>query len=91
MYQRVVYAARGWLRTEPSIAHHVTNEDFVLLNNQLQKLELPLEYINRPFFIKVLSYGQTLSQIEPQEFIYLANRLRPYSPVHISILLKGSY
>lgn len=73
---------RGRQGTEQFASYHVSNEDFVLLNEQIQKIELNNDYIGKKYFVKVLSVGQTLSQVKALEFTYQANRLRPLAPVH---------
>jgi GTA TIM-barrel-like domain/Putative phage tail protein len=73
---------RGRQGTESSTALHHANEDFILIDN-LQKLELPIAYQGRKFYMKALSAGQTNSSVTPLEFTYQANRLRPLSPVHV--------
>lgn len=81
---------RGRLGTEGAVASHVMGEEFVLLDNNLAKENLPNSLIGLARLYKPVSVGKSLSDTTSVGFTYKANSLKPFSPVHIKGERDGS-
>lgn len=81
---------RGRLGTEGAIDTHTEAETFVLLDSRLAKIDIPNSLIGLGRKYKPVSIGSTLSQTTEQSFVYSAESLKPYSPVHIKGMRDGS-
>jgi hypothetical protein len=76
---------RGRMGTEHQIIEHQAGDRFVLLDNNLKKIPMSLYLLGVPIKIKVLAEDQELSDVEPVNFTWHANSLKPLSPVNIII------
>ncbi len=76
---------RGRYSTEDAIYSHKEGDRFILIDEHLKKLEIPISSIGQTKYIKAISYGQTLGQTKEIEFIYQGNCLKAFSPVGIHI------
>lgn len=81
---------RGRLGTENEISGHEIGDEFILLNGAIAKQNMPQGLIGLGRKYKAVSIGSTLGQTDSEDFIYNANALKPYSPVHISGGRDGS-
>jgi hypothetical protein len=75
---------RGRLGTEHEIDSHSVAERFVLINNALSKVEMPLDLIGLSRFYKAVSIGKTLAGTDEESFNYMGNTLKPYSVVALA-------
>ena len=71
---------RGCFGTENEILNHTAGEKFVLLSN-LVKIPASLNYLGVKKYYKCLSFGGDETNLVSKEFTYLANCLKPFSPV----------
>jgi hypothetical protein len=81
---------RGRLGTEHAVASHVVGEKFVLIDSRVHKITPQNNIIGLSRSYKPVSIGHTLGQTSAVDFIYRANSLKPYSPVHITGSRDGS-
>jgi hypothetical protein len=75
---------RGRLGTEHAIASHVTNDRFVLLDDAVQALTLPLGQWQQHWQVRAVTFGDSLNTGTVQALSVQANSLKPLSPVHAS-------
>jgi hypothetical protein len=75
---------RGRLGTEDKIATHITLESFILLDNLLVEVNISESFIGKSRKYKIVPVGKNLLEVEPIDFTYNANSLRPYNVVNIS-------
>jgi hypothetical protein len=71
---------RGCFGTENEILNHTAGEKFILLSN-LVKIPASLNYLGVKKYYKCLSFGGDETSLVSKEFTYLANCLKPLSPV----------
>lgn len=74
---------RGRFGTEGNLEHSA-GERFIMLDDNIVKLEIPLQYLGNQLWIKAVSFGKSLEDTEAVEITFAANSLKPYSPVYIS-------
>lgn len=81
---------RGRLGTEWAIGLHVAVERFVLLDNSVAAEIMPDYLIGLLRKYKGVSLGKTLESASVDDFIFKANSLKPYAPVHVAGVRDGS-
>lgn len=74
---------RGRQGTEHLTASHIAGEDFILLNENIKKISTANSFIGLQRFYKTVSFGNDIEDAAAVDFIYRANNLKPFSPVHI--------
>lgn len=74
---------RSLFSTKDEAHNHNAGDRFILLNNSVQKFELPLSAIKQNLLLKAVSFGNTLGETQEVEFKFLANNLKPFSVVNI--------
>jgi hypothetical protein len=72
---------RGRLGTEAAIAGHVVGERFVLLDDAVTPLTIPVSNIAQGWTIRAVSNGDSLSTGPQSTFTIAANGLKPLNPV----------
>jgi hypothetical protein len=75
---------RGRQGTENFIHNHQEGERFVLLSPALHTTSMSTNMIGRKIHYKAVTAGSSIEAAEEQEFIYQANSLKPFAPVHIT-------
>ena len=75
---------RGRQGTEKFINNHQEGERFVLLSPALHSVPMTTNMIGRKIHYKAVTAGSSIENTEEQEFIYQANSLKPFAPVHIA-------
>ncbi|MDX1949053.1 MAG: glycoside hydrolase TIM-barrel-like domain-containing protein [Rickettsiales bacterium] len=73
---------RGLFSTE-NFMNHNPAERFILLDDNITKIEIPANFIGSKFWIKAVSFGKSLDDVEAKEITFNANSLKPFSPVHL--------
>ncbi|OJW77971.1 phage tail protein [Thiobacillus sp. 65-1402] len=81
---------RGCRGTEWAIDGHVGNERFLVLDENVNRMPMPLANIGRPFDYKVVSVGEDPVDITACLYIALGRALKPYSPCHLKATRNGS-
>jgi hypothetical protein len=77
--------SRGRFGTEEDISQHQINERFIMLDNNLHKIELPITSTGSKIFIKIVSFGQTLDDIDSIEYTINGKSIMPLDPINIQI------
>ena len=72
---------RGRLGTEATIAGHVVGERFVLLDDAVTPLTIPVSNIAQGWTIRAVSVGDSLTTGPQSTFTIAANGLKPLKPV----------
>lgn len=70
---------RGRLGTEHEIDNHEAGDRFILLNSAIEKVDVPLSYINNPVYYKAVTFGDTIANTSESQFTYLGEKLKPWS------------
>lgn len=76
---------RGLCSTEDAINAHEEGDRFVLIDENLKKVNIPYSERRQVKYLKAVSNGHTLGQSQEIEFIYQANCQKPFSPVHLRL------
>ncbi len=76
---------RGLQGTESSVYSHEAGDRFIMINEALKKIDIPLNELQQIKYFKAVSNGQTLGQSHEIEFTYHGNCKRAFSPIHISL------
>ncbi len=80
---------RGRLGTESAIAGHAIGERFVLLDNAVEALTLPISNVGTSWTVRAVTNGDALSVGEDVSFAVAGTSLRPYAPVMARALKSG--
>ena len=75
---------RGRQGTEGFIHNHQEGERFVMLVSALHTIPMTTNMIGRKTHYKAVTAGSSIENTEEQEFIYQANSLKPFAPVHVA-------
>jgi hypothetical protein len=75
---------RGRLGTEDAVESHSAGERFILLDRTLGREVIASSGWGMNKSYKPVSVGSSLGSTAPQDFVYTARALKPYSPVHLS-------
>lgn len=73
---------RGRLGTEHAIATHAVNERFVLMDDALETLTLPISNLGVAWTLRAVTIGDLLSVGDENVHTVAPNSLRPYTPAH---------
>ncbi len=89
------YTLRGLLRgrrgTENAVGSHISGERFALLESgKIFPVQAAFGDIGKLLKYKALTAGQTIDEVTPQDFVYAAQNLKPYAPVHVTGLRDGT-
>ncbi len=88
------YMIKGLLRgrygTEDKTSTHVAGERFILLDQNIVRVELPKTFINSDINFKAVTFGQNINDVDAENFHYRANNLIPLSPVYVTASKDGS-
>jgi len=76
---------RGRRGTEDVTSAHAVGERFILLTaGTVQFIPALLSDLNRAYYFRALSNGQSLGDVMDESFAYGLITLRPFAPVHIT-------
>lgn len=78
---------RGRLGTEAAMASHVLNERFVLLNEAVVPLTMPVSIVGQTQIFQATTFGEMLGNGTLETCTIQANSLKPLSPVRLSATL----
>lgn len=79
---------RGMYGTESEIKNHRLGERFVLLDENIKKIQLPIEAWGSSYNIKAVTFNDSILDSEETQFTLQGNCLKTYNPVDIEI--KGT-
>lgn len=82
------YLYRGRQGTE-SHTGHTEGSRFILLDDNILKIEIPVSQIGQKLWIKAVTFGKNIEDASANEITFYGNSLKPYSPVHISAEREG--
>lgn len=89
-----VYRLSGLLRgqsgTEHAITTHVAGERFVLLDDALVPLNLPMQALGQSWTLRVVTHGMLLSQGTEVAGAVAGQALMPYAPVRLRATRDGT-
>lgn len=74
---------RGRRGTEWATSGHVANELFVMLNNNLFKIECSDNDRGKTFKYKVVTYGSDLTKVDAQDIQIIGTNTVPWTPVNL--------
>lgn len=80
---------RGRLGTEAKTNAHAIGERFVLLDNAVETLTIPVSNFGVGWTVRAVTHGDVLSVGSDDGFTVAANSLRPYSPVFARAVKSG--
>ncbi len=63
---------------------HPAGSRFILLDENVLKIEMPVSQIGQTIWIKAVTFGKSADDVTAKEINFSGNSLKPYSPVHIS-------
>jgi hypothetical protein len=81
---KISHLKRGIFVTEQSITASTQNKKFILLDDEIISIELPISSLNSNFDIKAVSFGNEILGAENYNFTFLGNNLKPLSPVNLT-------
>jgi hypothetical protein len=81
---KISHLKRGLFGTEQSITASTQNKKFILLDDEIISIELPISSLNSNFDIKAVSFGNEILGAENYNFTFLGNNLKPLSPVNLT-------
>jgi len=81
---------RGRQGTEWAMNNHDIGDRFILLNGDIGTIDMATDLIGRELFYKPVTLGKSLAGTPEQSFIFNANSLKPFSPVHITGIRDSS-
>ncbi len=82
---------RGRRGTETFVGSHAGGERFVFLSpGSVFALSGTLSDVGKTVLLKAVSVNQSIDETDPQNFIFRANNLKPFSPVHVSARRNGT-
>lgn len=81
---------RGRFGTENKIDSHTAGTRFVLLDEKLTKISLPLNYLSQDLSFKAVSYGSLTDNAETKTVTITGQNLKPYSVVNAVAVQDGS-
>jgi hypothetical protein len=76
---------RGRQSTECFITGHKPGDRFIMINDSLKKHIMPMDSIGKKYYLKAVTYEDTLSSAETISFTFQGNHLRPFSPVNVVV------
>lgn len=76
---------RGMYGTESEIKNHEIGERFVVLDESIKKIRLPLEAIGQSQTVKAVTFNDSILESEEMQFRLQGNCLKTYKPVDVEI------
>lgn len=76
---------RGMYGTEKHIGSHVCGDRFVLINDDLVKVNIPYENISKHFNIKAVTFKDSLGNTDSQLFHMIGNSLKTFSITDVNV------
>ncbi len=73
---------RGLFSSE-NFMNHNPSERFILLDDNIIKIEIPANLIGSKLWLKAVSFGKSIEDAEAIEINFQANSLKPFSVVHL--------
>ncbi|KIE04483.1 hypothetical protein NF27_HQ00210 [Candidatus Jidaibacter acanthamoeba] len=81
---------RGRFGTEKEIGNHNSGDRFILLDESLEYVEIPNQYIGKTALYKAISFGELENkEVELKEITYQATCLKPYSPCYLHVVKEA--
>ena len=80
---KISHLLRGRFCTENFISNHKQNEMVVLLDNDLHKIDIPITNIGKDFFIKVLSKGDSLLNVDAKKITIEGKSCSDFQPISL--------
>lgn len=81
---------RGRLGTERFVSGHQLGERFVLLDDAVRPLVLPVSSNGQSWSLRAATFGSSVNSGTAQSVTIAANSLKPYSPVGLKAVKDGS-
>ncbi len=81
---QISYFRRGLFNTENEIQNHGNGESFIILNDAINKIKLPFNYIDKTIFVKVVSFNQNINDVSSKFIKIQGNSIKNFNSLYLS-------